>query len=481
MDSRTYADCDGLELAARIRHGELTAHESISHAYNLIDLIDPHINAFVSREEQQARQDADAPGQGPLAGVPIAMKDCVGFVRGARRRFGSQLTHPVRSEQDDEVVARYRAAGLIPIGTTNVPEFSSSLSTESRLHGPCRNPWDPSRSVGGSSGGAAAAVAYGAVPIAYGNDSAGSIRVPASCCGVFGFRPSRGRVPLGPQFGEIWYGLFTHHVITRSVRDSAAVLDATAGIDVGAPYGAPDPVRPFGEECLLPPGRLRIAVSDGSAQRFDIATECSDALSATVELLRQLGHDVRPAAPQYSGAELIDGLTRLMSVTLAEEIPLIAAQARRAIGPDTVEACQRMLMEHGRKVSATELTQTLEFKSALGRLLGRFFIDYDVLLTPTLAQPPLPLGTLNADSDDLEAYLDSMWRTSPFAPLANFCGVPSMSVPLRWTPEGLPIGLLFTGRYADEATLFRLAGDLERAQPWRDKHPPVSAWALKDE
>jgi amidase len=478
MDSRAYANCDGIELAARIRRGELTANEAISHAYHLIDVIDPQINAFVSREEQQARQEAETPGRGPLAGVPLAMKDCVGFVRAAPRRFGSRLTTPVRSEQDDEVVARYRAAGLIPIGTTNVPEFSSSLTTESRLHGPCRNPWDPSRSVGGSSGGAAAAVAYGAVPIAYGNDSAGSIRVPASCCGVFGFRPSRGRVPLGPHFGEIWYGLFAHHVITRSVRDSAAVLDASVGIDIGAPYGAPEPPLPFSEECLLPPGRLRIAVSDGARQGFSLDPECSQALFATVELLERLGHDVRPGAPRYSGAELMEGLTRLISVALAEEVPALAAESRKRIGPDTVEACHRMLIERGRRISALELSKTLSFKSTLGRTVGRFFMDYDVLLTPTLARPPLPLGTLNADSDDLDSYLDCMWRTSPFAPLANFCGLPSMSVPLQWTGQNLPLGMLFTAPYVNDAALFRLAHQLERAQPWCHKHPPISAWAL---
>lgn len=476
MDIRTYADCDGVELAARIRRGELSVHDAIAHAGRVIDLIDPRINAFVSREDSQARRDAEAPLQGPLAGVPIAMKDCVGFARGAPRRFGSRLTGTLQPEHDDEVIARYRAAGLIPIGTTNVPEFSSSLTTESRLYGPCRNPWNPGRSVGGSSGGSAAAVAYGAVPIAYGNDSAGSIRVPSSCCGVFGFRPSRGRVPTGPLFGEIWYGLCSHHVITRSVRDSAVVLDASAGIDIGAPYGAPNPVRPYAGESTTAPGRLRIAVSDGTAQGVKISAECSSALAKTVELLLRLGHDVHVAAPEYSGQEISARLSTLMAVALAGELPGIAAESGREIGPDTVEACHRALMERGQRVSAVELSQVLNFRNALGRTLGHFFLDHDVLLTPTLAEPPPLLGEIDADSSDLDAYLDRMWRASPFAPLANFCGVPSMSVPLHWTAAGLPIGMMFTGRYADEGTLFRLAGELERAQPWRDRHPPISAW-----
>lgn len=476
MDSQQYADCDGVELAARIRAGELSAQEAISHAYRIIDRIDPHVNAFVSREESAARHDANASSSGPLAGVPIAMKDCLGFVCGSPRRFGSRLTNVIRFEQDDEVIVRHRAAGLIPIGTTNVPEFSSSLSTESVLHGPCRNPWNLAHSVGGSSGGAAAAVAYGAVPIAYANDSAGSIRVPASCCGVFGLRPSRGRVPTGPLLGETWYGLCSHHVITRSVRDSAVVLDASAGIDAGAPYGAPDPVRPYAEECTIAPGRLRIAVSDGAAQGIVIADECAAGLAATVELLRGLGHEVYAASPEYSGAELRERITTLLSVALAEEVPALAAEAGRGIGPDTVEACHRALIERGRQIAAIELSRALNFRTALGRILGHFLLDYDVLLTPTLAEPPVPLGTIDANSPDVDAYLERMWSASPFAGLANLCGAPSMSVPLHWSSSGLPIGMMFTAGYANEATLFRLAGQLEVARPWRDRHPPLSAW-----
>jgi amidase len=479
MNIRQYAECDGVELTALIKSGAVTAREALASAYALIDRLDGRINAFVSREEEQAYAAADAPGSGPLAGVPIAMKDCVGFVRGAPRSFGSRLAVGMRIDHDDEVVARYKAAGMIPMGTTNVPELSSSVSTESRLHGPCRNPWNPDRSVGGSSGGAAAAVAYGAVPIAYGNDSAGSIRVPASCCGVFGFRPGRGRVPTGPYYGEIWYGLLSHHVITRSVRDSALVLDLSEGIDPGAPYGAPGKDRNYVDECGGSATQLRIAVSSGSEQGFVIDPACGAALEDTVALLRSLGHQVTRASPGYSGAELFDNLNVLLSVALAEEIPAIAAEMNREIGPDTVESCHRELAERGREVSALGLSRILKYKTDLGRVMGRFFTDYDVLLTPTLAEPPIPLGVLNTDSDDLDHYLERMWRYSPFAPLANVCGIPSMSVPLCWTSSGLPVGMMFTGRYAGEGTLFRLAGQLERARGWRHKHPPLSAWNLE--
>ncbi len=480
MDSREYADCDGLGLAERMRRGEISVADAIEHAYRVIARIDPKVNAFVSLEKNLASRGAREPGKGLLAGVPMAMKDCVGFVQGAPRRFGSRLTKVFRAAQDDEVFVRYRAAGLIPIGTTNVPEFSSSLTTESLLHGPCRNPWDLSRNVGGSSGGSAAAVAYGAVPIAYGNDSAGSIRVPSSCCGVFGFRPSRGRVPMGPVFGDIWHGLFTHHVITRSVRDSAAVLDLSAGIDAGAPYGAPSPTRPYLEECVTAPERLRIAVMDGSSHGIQLRVECAEALQQTVSLLERAGHRLFTASPAFELAEMSASLKTLLAVALAEEVPALAAEAGRAIGPETVEGCHRILIQLGREMPALELSRALNFRHSLARSFGRFFRDYDVLLTPTVAEPPVPLGTIDSDSSDADAYLERIRLFSPFCPMANFAGLPSMSVPLCWTRSGLPVGMMFTGRYADEATLFRLAGELERMQPWCDRHPPLSAWSCSE-
>ncbi len=474
MKDSEYADCDGIALAALIRNGELTAHEAISRAFAVIDRFDAKINAFVSRETDAAFAAAAMPIAGPLCGVPLAMKDCVGMHRDSIRSFGSRLSAVMRIEQDDVFVGRYRSAGLIPIGTTNVPEFSSSLSTESLLHGPCRNPWDARRSVGGSSGGAAAAVAYGAVPIAYGNDSAGSIRIPASCCGVFGLRPSRGRVPTGPNTGEVWYGLLSHHVITRSVRDSALVLDLSAGVDAGAPYGTPGPTAPFLRECTTPPGRLRIAVSV-SAGGVQVDPACTEALDGAAALLVELGHHVERAEPRYSADELHCNLVTLLSVALAEELPGLAAATQREIGPDTVEACHLALMHRGQRVPAVELSRILKYRTDLGRLMGRFFADYDLLLTPTLAEPPITLGELDTDGDDVDAYLRRMAAYSPFVALANVCGLPSMSVPLCWS-QGLPIGMTFTGPYAEEGKLFRLAGQLEQARPWRDRHPPISAW-----
>lgn len=478
MTPAGYAACDGIELAARIAAGDCTASEVLETAYGVIERLDGPVNAFVALEKEIALASVRERRCAPLAGVPIAMKDCVGFVAGALRHFGSRLRPALRPDCDDEVVSRYRAAGLVPLGTTNVPELSSCLTTESRLYGPCHNPWNLAHSVGGSSGGGAAAVAYGAVPIAYGNDSAGSIRVPASCCGVFGFRPGRGRVPTGPQHGEIWYGLLSHHVITRSVRDSALVLDLSEGVDAGAPYAAPQKTRPYLEECGCPPIPLRIAVSDGAAQGFTIDSNCASALATTADRLQSLGHHVTPASPACSGAEILDTVTLLLAVAVAEELPALARNSGRKINPDTVESSLRALLDRGAGTSAVQLSAALACRDQVGRALGRFFADYDLLLTPTLAQPPVRLGWIDADSSDVDEYLERMWRFSPFAPLANLAGVPSMSVPLAHSRLGLPIGLMFTASQGGEGTLFRLAAELERAFPWRDQHPPHSVWAI---
>jgi len=474
MTPAEYADCDAIELAARIAAGGTSAREALDLSYRIVETVDPRIHAFVSLERDAAFA-AAAGARGPLAGVPIAMKDCLGCVAGAPRSYGSALGAGSTCDHDDTVVRRFRGAGLVPMGTTNVPEFSSALTTESRFHGPCRNPWNPSRATGGSSGGSAAAVAYGAVPVAYGNDSAGSIRIPASTCGVFGFRPGRGRVPNGPH-GEVWYGLFTHHVITRSVRDSAFVLDLIAGSEPGVPYEAPAKSREFLEECAHPVESLRIALWDGAGQGVRLDPACAAGLAATGDLLRGLGHDVRPAQPPCRLPELAGHLTTYICVSLAEELPLLADLMGRRIGPETVEACHLALLERGRRTSGVELSRAIAYRGELGQRMGEFFGRWDALLTPTLACLPPPIGFLSPDVADLDGYLARKRAYSPFAAIANVCGTPAMSVPLWWSEEGLPAGMMFTGPYGSEGLLFRLAGQLEGARPWHDRHPPYSAW-----
>ncbi|GGZ97763.1 6-aminohexanoate-cyclic-dimer hydrolase [Arenicella chitinivorans] len=479
MNFSQYADCDGLTLAQSVKAGEIDPQQLLELAYQLVAQLNEPLNAFVSvQTESASEQSRNLNYAAEFAGVPLAMKDCVGYVNGVARDFGSRLARGTVIDFDAEVVKRYKAAGLIPMGTTNVPEFSSSLTTESQLHGPCRNPWDASRSSGGSGGGGGAAVAAGIIPIAYGNDGAGSIRVPASCNGVFGLKPSRGRVPTGPTDGEFWYGLMTHHAITRSVRDSALMLDISGGVDTGAPYTAPPKKRPYLQEVSAAPQRLRVAVCDGRAQGINVHPDCLAALDETTTLLSDLGHDVVNASVDYSAQELHHNVTTMLAVSMAAEVQQTAIDRCREIDHTTVERCNLALYHRGLATSGVDLSKALQFRTDLGRRLGAFMQDWDVMLTPTLAQPPIKLGVLDANSGDLDAYLEQMWRYCPFTPLANVTGVPAMSVPLCWNPRNLPIGMMFTAAYGGEDTLFRLAGELEAARPWRDKHPPLSAWSV---
>ncbi|MEM1111863.1 MAG: amidase [Pseudomonadota bacterium] len=473
-DLITFASWDATELARRIAAGDLTADEALDCSLAIAALIDDRINAFVDLEEAVAREGVSKAGAGPLWGVPIAMKDCLGAVAGARRYYGSRLTKGDRLAADDEIVRRFRALGLVPFGTTNVPELSSSITTESLLHGPCRNPWNLGHSVGGSGGGGAAAVAFGAVPLAYGNDSAGSIRIPASCCGLFGLKPSRGRVPTGPQYSEIWFGMMAQHVITRSVRDSALVLDHIEGVETGAPYAAPAKRGLYADTLAHDPARLRIAVSNGAANDIAIADDCAEALADAAALLSDLGHEVIEASPAYAHPQLCTHLSTLLAVSLAMELPATAAENGRQVNAASVEACNLAMAARGEASSARQLAEALDFKNAMARRLGVFMTDFDVLLTPTLARPPIPLGYLNANQADSEDYLQKKWTYGAFTPLANLAGVPSATVPLHVNQDGLPVGVLLTAAYGREDVLFALSGQLERARPWQQTKPALN-------
>ncbi|MEM0952602.1 MAG: amidase [Pseudomonadota bacterium] len=476
-DLTEYASWDATELAAHIAAGTLSADEALDCSLAIIEVVDPQINAFVELEEEIARQAAADLGLGaekrPLAGVPIAMKDCLGFVAGAKRYFGTRLSDGAKQPSDDEIVRRFRRLGLVPLGTTNVPELSSSITTESLLHGPCHNPWHVDHSTGGSGGGAAAAIACGAVPIAYGNDSAGSIRIPASCCGLFGLKPSRGRVPTGPEFSEVWFGLGVQHVITRSVRDSASVLDGVEGLETGALYSAPDKPGLYTDAVNQDPGPLRIAVSNGSSNGIQIDSDCAQALSEAAALLADLGHDVIERSPPFERAQMAEHIVTFLAVALADELPATAAASGRNVSSETVEHCHLALAERGRAMSATKLSAALEYRNATARNFGAFMSEVDVLLTPTLAKAPVPLGYLNTNQQDLDDYLHKKLTYGAFTPLANLSGAPSASVPLHWSPEGLPVGIMLTAAYGREDLLIGLSAQLERARPWQHRIPPM--------
>jgi amidase len=464
---------DGLGLAELVRNKDVTPLELVERAIRAIERLNPSLNAVVTLLADRARAAAVGPlPNGPFRGVPFLVKDLLAGEGGVRHTSGSAFLRDVVAPHDAELIRRYKRAGLVIVGRTNTPEFGLLPTTEPHLHGPTRNPWDPTRSSGGSSGGSAAAVAARLVPMAHGNDGGGSIRIPASCCGVFGLKPTRARNPLGPDFGEVLNGLVAEHAITRSVRDSAALLDATAGSDVGDPYWAPPPARPFLAEVGVPPGRLRIACTTATLDGAPVDEACRRAVLDAAQLCADLGHVVEDAAPPLAQDELTPAFLVLWTADTAATLDAESERLGRTPRADEIEPLTRALADVGRGHSAPGYLRAVRTLQEASRVVARFFRDYDVWLTPTLAEPPLPLGSF--ESPDNPAF--GMFRAAsfvPFTPVANMTGQPAMSVPLAWH-EGLPIGSHFVGRFGEEAMLFRLAAQLEDARPWRDRKPPIS-------
>jgi Asp-tRNA(Asn)/Glu-tRNA(Gln) amidotransferase A subunit family amidase len=406
--------------------------------------------------------------------VPFLLKDLGASYSGVRLTWGARLFADFVAQHDDELVTRYKAAGLVTVGRTNTPEFGLNASTEPVLLGPARNPWDPDRSTGGSSGGSAAAVASRMVPIAHASDGGGSIRIPSSCCGVFGMKPSRGRMPTGPEMGEIWEGFATNHALSLSVRDNAALLDATSAPEIGAPYGIPAPERPFAEEVAADPGKLRIAFfTRGSAP--DTHPDCIAAVEDAAKLCESLGHDVEEAGPTIDYDALQAAFSLIFQAHTAALLDRIGQLTRMKVTPDMVEPMTWRWAELGWKASAAELAGSKSIVNVATRTVAEFLREYDAILTPTVAAPPPRLGYLDTLSLPFEEFRRRLFDFLPFTWLHNVTGLPAMSVPLSWNDDGLPVGVQFAGRYADEATLYRLAGQLEQSRPWRDKVPPVVA------
>jgi amidase len=451
------------EQAELVRRSEVSPVELVQTYLERIERLDPQLNAFVTvcgDEALRAARAADAePTERPFHGVPLPIKD-LNETAGIRTTFSSRRFADNVPSFDTAVVRRLKGAGFIVIGKTNTPEFGSTAVTESELNGACRNPWDTSRTAGGSSGGAAAAVAAGLAPAAHGSDGGGSIRIPASCCGIFGIKPSRGRVSPSPYGGL--EGLSTSGPLTRTVLDAAALLDVFAGYETGDPYWAPLPERPFVDEVGAGPGRLRIALTATPPIEAPVAAECLAAAEDAAALLAELGHSVEEATPAWGSAGLFPLFMRVWQVGPA------------LYGPDfsQFEPMNRALAESARATTSLEYVQATAALRELARRIVAFWDDYDLLLTPTLAQPPVPIGAL-ADDDPWQ-QIRNAGQFTPFTQIANITGQPAVSVPLRWTDEGVPIGVQLVGGPADEATLFRVSAELEQARPWRDRRPPVS-------
>jgi len=489
-----YARYDGLALAELVRRRAVTPSDLLEEAISRIEALNPRFNAVVTRMYDAARREiARGVIEGPFGGVPMLVKDLLADCAGVPTSAGNRLLKNVPAAQDAEIVTRYRRAGAVILGKANTPEFGLVPFTEPEVFGPTRNPWDPSRTVGGSSGGPAASVAARMVPIAGGGDGGGSIRIPASCCGVFGLKPTRGRTPSGPEHGEHWRGFVVEHVLTRSVRDSAAMLDAIAGPDVGAPYFLPAPARPFLDEVAAEPGRLRVAFTTTPLLGTQVHADCVAGVAATAELLQSLGHEVVEACPHIDREAFAVAFLTIVAAEARADIEWAASKAGRPVSKDGFEGATYALGLVGKGLGAADYAGAARYLQRSARDVGRFFETCDVLLTPTVSQPPFEIGALQARGADkalirfvgatnagwllraagaIDKLAAQTFEFMPYTPVFNVTGQPAMSVPLHSTAAGLPIGMHFVGRFGDEATLFRLAGQLERARPWIDRVPP---------
>jgi Asp-tRNA(Asn)/Glu-tRNA(Gln) amidotransferase A subunit family amidase len=468
MDHRDYVAHDALGLAALVAAGDVSAAEVLDAAVAAIDARNPEVNAVVARRDDAARAEVAAGlPAGPLTGVPYLIKDLNAHVAGLPSTQGVRLFADVVAAVDSEFVARLRRAGMVILGKTNTPGFGTSTSTEPGLFGPCRNPWDPTLGAGGSSGGAAAAVASGMVPAAHATDGGGSIRIPAAACGLFGLKVTRGRVTHAPYAGEGWNGMSVGHAVTRSVRDSAAILDATSAPFPGDPYVAPAPVRPYLDEVTTEPGPLRIALLDrqpGTA--LEPGPDAAEALAAAARLCEALGHHVTPAAWPDLPVLPAQVTGTISSTHVANAIDRRLAELGRDLADDDIDGWIHAVVQRGRAVTGEEYVQTVGLMHATGRAVAAWMGDYDVLLSPTMAILPPPIGVLDPNGDRMADALGYLSAMSGFCAIANVTGQPAMSVPLHRTASGFPVGVHFVGRFGDEATLFRLAGQLERAAPW---------------
>ncbi|MEE8580609.1 MAG: amidase [Myxococcota bacterium] len=469
-----YAQHDALGLAALVRQGEVSPAELIEAAIERIEKHNGVLNAVVFKAYDEARRTAavDLPA-GPFRGVPFLIKDLGCPVAGMPRTSGSRFLADEVPEDDGELTRRYRGAGLVMLGKTNTPEFGITGTTESALLGPCRNPWNPDHIAGGSSGGAAAATASGMVPMAHASDGLGSIRIPAACCGLFGLKTTRDRNPNGWNDRDRAIGFSVDHVVSRSVRDSAAMLDATGYPESVSPYPAPPKARPYLEELMTPPGRLRIAFSAQTPSGRPIHQENQRAFEDCVKLLEELGHELveRGLEIDFRALYRAQGTVSAANSAAAHEERVL--RVGREAEPHELEPLSWAGIRAGQKLTGTQTMLAWRTLRAMKREILALFEEFDVFLTPVMGTPPPRIGHIDPVGLPPREVNKRQGVAFPFTPPFNFTGQPAMSVPLAWSRDGLPLGMHFAGRYADEATLFRLAAQLEEARPWNDRKPEL--------
>ena len=473
---------DAVAQAELVASRQASPRELTEAAIARIEKTNPALNAVVTPLFEKARaQAASELPRGPFRGVPFLLKDLICGSQGDPLASGSRLMKAIGMVPpiDTNLARRYREAGLVFLGKTATPEFGLSATSEALVYGATKNPWDPTRSPGGSSGGSAAAVAAGMVPAAHANDGGGSIRIPASACGIVGLKTSRGRISLGPLAGEGWNGLAGEHVVSRSVRDSAALLDASQGYMAGDPYAAPPPERPFAAEAGRAPGRLRIGFMERSPAwaKAPLHADCLAAVRDAAKLLESLGHSLEPkhpAAVDDPGVEKT--LFTIIIAQTAGLLTMVEGMLGRPIRADEVELWTWTLFQEGKRCAMLDFLAAVEWRNVISRSFGEFYgSGFDLLLTPTLGQPPLPLGALTPKSDAPLATWDALLGFIPFTPIQNLTGEPAISLPLFWSASGLPIGVQLVAPWGREDLLLRVAGQLEAARPWVYRRPRVQA------
>jgi len=477
MGFAEYAAHDGLGLAALVAQGAVTTSELVEEAIARIEKHNPKLNAVIYKAYDLARHSAAqarrTDGAGAFHGVPFLLKDILGNCAGLPTTAGCRFMKDVVAIRDDTLVTRFKAAGLIVLGKTNAPECGILPTTEPVLYGPCHNPWNTAHSTGGSSGGSAAAVAAGIVPLAHANDGGGSIRIPAACCGLVGLKPTRARNPMGPNIGDFGSGLAVEHVVSRTVRDSAAALDCTHGPEPGDPYCAPPVARPFLQEVGTPPGHLRIAFTTRNLNGATLHPECVAAIESTAKLLQDLGHVVEDASPAIDANTLMMAFMTVFMAAHASVIDGFAMVRGRTPTEDDFEGLTWTVYQLGRQVTGSQYLLAIARLQMMSRQVAQFHETYDCWLTTTLGTPPITIGSVDVNERDLFQGFAPILDYVPFTPIQNATGQPAISLPLHWTRDGLPVGLMFTARCGDEATLFRLAAQLEEARPWRQRRPVI--------
>lgn len=472
---KEYADYDAVGLSDLVRRRDVQASEVLDAALDRIAEFNPAVNAVSILMEAEARETVKkGVPTGPFEGVPFLLKDLdTGNYPGVATTLNSRLLENYIPDHSSYAVERSLKAGLVCAGKTNIPNFGVSATTEPKYRGPTRNPWNLNFSAGGSTGGGAAAVAIGMVPMAQATDAAGSLRLPASHCGLFGLKVSRGRISAGPDLGEFAGGMGSVHVITRSVRDSAVMLDQTEGPGIGDPYYAPRPERPYAEEAGLPAGRLRIAFSAMPPVDTSLHPACATAVKVAAKLCEDLGHDLVEGAPVYDFWQMCGDFPLIHGATWSSRLQALIKASGRPVEPEDAEVAALGWAALGQTRTAAEYADAIKRMHMLGRKIGLFFQNYDLLLTPVASAPALPLGVLDTNKPDFEEYVRDLFRHMAFTTLANLTGQPAMSIPIDWAADDLPVGVQFQAAYGREDVLFRLAAQIEEARPWSHRRPKL--------